>query len=72
MKQRKKSLIASKPIGFANKQAAPKKFVKSDMVVDWVILDEITEYVKFSAMNLVDNLMMMNSSPKMTSMEKIN
>ena len=71
MKQRKKSLIASKPIGFANKQAAPKKFVKSDMVVDWVILDEITEYVKFSAMNLVDNLLMMNSAPKMASMDKI-
>ena len=71
MKQRKKSLIASKPIGFANKKAAPKNFVKQDSVVDWVILDELTEFVKFSAMNLVDNLLMMNSAPKMASMDKI-
>ena len=42
------------------------------MVVDWVVLDEITEFVKFSAMNLVDNLLMMNSAPKMASLEKVN
>lgn len=48
-----------------------KEYKRQVSVVDWVILDEICEIVKFEAMNLVDNLLLINSPPKMTQLAKV-
>ena len=57
--------IAARPIGFIDiNETAPKKYDKATIIVDWVILDEVTEVVKFEAMSLVDKLLMVNSPKK--------
>ena len=71
-KKKWKGPIAARPIGYVDVSAArPKKFVKAKIIVDWVILDEITEVVKFEAISLVDQLLLVNSPQKIAAMEKV-
>ena len=61
-KKKWKGPIAARPIGYVDITAAkPKKFAKAKIIVDWVILDEITEVVKFEAISMVDKLLLVNS-----------
>ena len=61
-KKKWKGPIAARPIGTVRiNDAKPKKYVKAKIIVDWVILDEICEVVKFEAMSLVDQLLLVNS-----------
>lgn len=45
--------------------------MRQTTLVDWVILEEVCEVVKFEAMNLVDNLLLVNSDAKMKQLEKV-
>ena len=61
-KKKWKGPLAARPIGSVDPQSVkPRAFKKAKIVVDWVILDEICEVVKFEAMNLVDQLLLVNS-----------
>lgn len=54
--------VAAKPAGYIDyTKAAPRKYVEAKIIVDWVILDEITEIVKYEAMSIVDKLLGVNS-----------
>lgn len=46
-------------------------YVPVKRYVDWVLLDEVTEIVKFSAMSLVDRLLLVNSPQKVKQMKKV-
>jgi len=39
--------------------------------VDYVILEEVTEVVKYESMNLVDNLLLVTTSQKTDQMAKV-
>ena len=63
--------IASRPIGFISEFEGPVAFVKAKNIIDWVVLDEICEVVKYEAMTLVDRLLMVNSPPRATQIETV-
>ena len=44
---------------------------KSATRVDYVVLEEVGEVVKFESMNLVDKLLLTNSHQKMVQLEKV-
>lgn len=62
-KSKWKGPLAARPIGFIDiNETAPRNYAKEKEVVDWVILDEVCEVVKFEAMSLIDKLHGVNSS----------
>ena len=66
-----KGPIASRPIGFISEYEAPVNYVKAKEIIDWVILDEICEVVKYNAMTLIDRLLLVNSPPKMKQLDVV-
>ena len=59
-----KGPLAAKPIDWSDEsdqevETVPiRTFIKAKTGVDYVVLDEITEVVKYESMNLVDNLIL--------------
>ena len=50
---------------------ASRQLKKAESGVDYVILEEVTEVVKFEAMNLVDRMLLVNSQEKKDQLEKV-
>jgi len=46
-----------------------RDFVPAEDKVDFVVLEEVTNVVKYESMNLVDNLLMVNTPQKMAQKE---
>ena len=64
--------LAAKPKGWVNPgETQTRTFVKSEKAPDYVVLNEVTEVVKFEAINLVDELLVQNSPQKQEQLEKI-
>ena len=69
--------FASRPVNFDSDesddevQLPRKEIIRTNNTVDYVVLEEIADVVKFEAMDFVDKLMLTNSPQKMVQLEKV-